>query len=707
MSRRSASSCIYHLAATALLVVTPALAVAQAVPVGSPAAFPTTAPVSLSAESRFALLRGQSGFWRIGKTHEGVWWFVDPDGRPDFLNMVTTVQPTLRGRDANGPDFVSRDYDEHDPASIDRWAKAAVLRLRDVGFKGVGAWSNAALHQCDVPMTQDLNLSSWTHGGARLLYSPAWAPMIENAVKTQTHSLKENRSLVGYFLDNEMNWDDESVGPGVYFDGLSPADPNRREVVAVLRGTWASPEEFNKDWNTQIGDWSAIETWKSLPRGPARAYERLAGSWLGHLAETYFRTTTTLLRKYDPNHLVLGIRYRGSAPREVVRASRGFTDVQSLNYYVSDAKLDPETFRTISKESGQPLLISEYSFHALDGRSGNRNTIGFDAQVLDQQARGDAYRLFTGRLARVPFVIGADWFQWMDEPPSGRRSDGEDANFGVVDVDDKPYEPLASAVRSTAALLNGMHENSNADKQEDVWRDAFATKPTFHVPLLEKPIKINGELADWPAACKLTGIRPTLALGTERQHLPEPNVYVGWSAQGVSLAFEVFDSDVSAAPASGWWWARDNVEFWLSTHPVPDGQARYDAGCHHFFFVPVDFPAAQGASGVVGQWHSPGDGLSENLVPHPDIKSVTRILPDRYVTEIFIPAKSLHGYDPVHQPELAFNIQVRNYQHASEFFWSAPKQILTQARPATWGTLYLSQPSLAPELHPQPVADIK
>ncbi|MDB5305316.1 MAG: putative agarase, partial [Phycisphaerales bacterium] len=333
MSRRSASSCIYHLAATALLVVTPALAVAQAAPVGSPAAFPTTAPASLSAESRFALLRGQSGFWRIGKTHEGVWWFVDPDGRPDFLNMVTTVQPTLRGRDANGPDFVSRDYDEHDPASIDRWAKAAVLRLRDVGFKGVGAWSNAALHRCDVPMTQDLNLSSWTHGGARLLYSPAWAPMIENAVKTQTHSLKENRSLVGYFLDNEMNWDDESVGPGVYFDGLSPTDPNRREVVAVLRGTWASPEEFNKDWNTQIGDWGAIETWKSLPRCPARAYERLAGSWLGHLAETYFRTTTTLLRKYDPNHLVLGIRYRGSAPREVVRASRGFTDVQSLNYY--------------------------------------------------------------------------------------------------------------------------------------------------------------------------------------------------------------------------------------------------------------------------------------------------------------------------------------------------------------------------------------
>ncbi|MDB5330796.1 MAG: hypothetical protein JWP03_1947, partial [Phycisphaerales bacterium] len=117
------------------------------------------------------------------------------------------------------------------------------------------------------------------------------------------------------------------------------------------------------------------------------------------------------------------------------------------------------------------------------------------------------------------------------------------------------------------------------------------------------------------------------------------------------------------------------------------------------------FPAADGASGVVGQWRSPGDGLAESLVPHPLVKSVTRVLPDRYVTEIFIPAKALHGYDPEHQPQLAFNIQTRNYQHASEFFWSAPKQVLTQARPATWGTLYLSQPSLAPEVR-QPVANI-
>ncbi len=673
--------------------------------------FPTTGPVAPVDEARFSILRGKPGFWRVGKTREGVWWFLSPRGHLDFLNTVTTVQPVARGRNPLGPDFVSRDFDDHDPspAALDHWAALTVPRVKEMGFKGIGAWSNDVLHHYDIPMAQDLNLSAWTRGGPSLIFTPGWNATVEYAIKTQVEPLKQNHNLIGYYLDNEMSWDDESSGPRAYFDGLKGDDPNRREVLGAIRGTWATLESFNKDWNTQIADWSAMEAWPNLPAASAAVYDRLLGSWLTHLAEAYFRTTVTLLHKYDSNHLVLGIRYRGNAPREVVRASKGYTDVQSLNYYVSDARLDPEEFKMIAAESDQPIVISEYSFHALDGRSGNRNTVGFDAQVLDQKARGEAYKAFTTRLARVPYVIGADWFQWMDEPPSGRQTDGEDANFGVVDIDDKPYEPLVDAIRATSPQLNGLHETSDSDKHEDIWRDNFLAHPAFAVPMLERPIRINGELSDWPALSKMPGIRAASAVGTDRNNLPIPNIHMGWSRQGLTLAFEVFDTDVSASPANGAWWARDSVEFWISTRPTRADQDRYDGFCHHFFFVPVDQSTGEGATGVVGQWHCPGDAIAQNLIPHPCIKSVTRILPDRYVTEIFLPASALNGFDPEHQPQLAFNIQVRNYQHAAEYFWSAPKQVLTQARPNTWGILYLTQPSQAPKDNgPQtPVANIE
>jgi hypothetical protein len=422
------------------------------------------------ASDSFSLVKGHEGFWRVAKTHDGIWWFLSPQNRTEFLNGVTTVQPGLRGRDPRGPDYLSRDWDGHlDDPSLFKWARSTIDRIQITGFKSLGAWSNPVLHRLPVPMTQDLNVWHWVPYDARL-FSPDWKSNAEVAIRDQAMPLRDNRELIGYYIDNELNWQDEAVGPRVYFDQLPATDPNRREVVTVIRNTWPTVGDFNRDWNTTFATWSELEQHPKLPMGAKSGYDVLQDRWLTHFSQSYFRITTDLIRKYDPNHLVLGCRYRGSVQAEVARGARGFTDVQSLNYYASDALLDSEIFHTISDESEQPLIISEYSFHSLDGRSGNRNTSHFPAQVPDQQARASGYRGMTSRLARVPFVIGADWFQWMDEPASGRLGDGEDANMGVVDVLDRPYESLAESVRQTTPILNNLHAGSIADRDETVWR---------------------------------------------------------------------------------------------------------------------------------------------------------------------------------------------------------------------------------------------
>ena len=352
----------------------------------------------------FVEIRGGEGFWRVGRDQAGAWWFISPDGRREFLNSVTTVQPHLLGRDRNGPHYVARDYDGQ---SLQKWAAAAVKRVNSFGFKGIGAWSEPSLHEFDLPITRDLNVTAWLKGAGVSVFSSEWERLAEDAIRRQVEPLRDNRNLVGYYIDNELDW----------------------------------------------GDGDADATYR--------------------LARRYFEVTTRLIRKHDPNHLVLGVRFRGDAPRQVVRASKGFTDAQSVNYYPHDAKLDRELFQTLHELSGgQPVIVSEYSFHALDGRSGNRNRFGFPAQVADQKARADGYRQMTTRLARLPYVIGADWFQWMDEPPSGRIRDGEDVNFGIVCVADEPYVLLVDAVRETTPLLNDLHGQSAGESYADVWRES-------------------------------------------------------------------------------------------------------------------------------------------------------------------------------------------------------------------------------------------
>ncbi|MBV8780039.1 MAG: hypothetical protein JO353_01465, partial [Phycisphaerae bacterium] len=322
---------------------------------------------------KFAELHGQTGFWRLGKTQAGIWWFVSPDNQPEFLNDVETVQPFQSSRDKDGPKFISNGW-SGDPSAKDEstaelrsWATSTLERIKSIGFKGVGAWSNPVLHQFDVPMSQDLNVSAWQKGDTRRFYTPGWVTTADLAIRTQTVPLRENRNLVGYFIDNELDWGDEGAGPVLYFNNLPPKDPNRREMVTVMQTVWPTIAAFNSDWHVSLKDWNEVDGWTELPLNQSKAYSRLFSAWLSHLAADYFRTTTQLIRKYDPNHLILGVRFKGYAPMEVVRASRGYTDVQSLNYYVGDARLDLDMFKMMAQESGQPIMISEYSFHALDG----------------------------------------------------------------------------------------------------------------------------------------------------------------------------------------------------------------------------------------------------------------------------------------------------------------------------------------------------
>lgn len=644
--------------------------------------------------SRLELIRGTPGFWRIGRDRDGVWWFVSPDDQLEFLNTVTTVQPYQLGRHPDGPHYRSDDWTGEfrtDSGDLLHWATRTLGRIRGVGFKGLGAWSNPVFHQLDVPMTRDLNVWSWASKACQRLYHPDWEAIAEKAILSQVPQLRENRNLVGYFLDNELHW--EGNTPSLYFDHLPPGDPNRQVVVDTIRELWPSIEAFNADWNTSLPGWDDLATLGALPREPASAYSRLHSAFLERVATDYFRLVTGLLRKHDPNHLVLGVRFAGWAPPEVVRASRNYTDAQSINYYVADAMLDQALFEMLYRESGQPVIVSEYSFHALDGRSGNRNTFGFQAQVADQLARAEGYERMTRSLARVPFVIGADWFQWNDEPPSGRTSDGEDVNFGVVDVDDREYETLVDAVRRTTPTLNPLHASADVDARTDLWREAPGPLPTFDVPYVSSGVTLNGSLSEWSQASRIPGLKLGQTLGVERTAIRVPSFHLAWNERGLFIAFEVPDAEIEAAPATGRWWTRDCVEFWIATRPVPPDQVIYNAYCHQFFFVPVSMPDRDGQSGTFGQWHREGDALTQHRIPHPQIKFAARVLADRYVVEAFIPAEALHGFDTASSPTLAFNLHVRDFQAATDAYWSAGKEQNTQLRPNTWGVLRLMPPA--------------
>jgi hypothetical protein len=73
--------------------------------------------------------------------------------------------------------------------------------------------------------------------------------------------------------------------------------------------------------------------------------------------------------------------------------------------------------------------------------------------VANQQARAEAYKEYVLSALRHPQFVGSHWFQYSDEPTTGRVWDEENYQIGFVDVADTPYAETIAASREVGNEL--------------------------------------------------------------------------------------------------------------------------------------------------------------------------------------------------------------------------------------------------------------
>jgi hypothetical protein len=163
--------------------------------------------------------------------------------------------------------------------------------------------------------------------------------------------------------------------------------------------------------------------------------------------ERYLTLVNQAIKKYDPNHLNLGIRFGGTPPEPILRMARVF-DVCSINVYEYEPT---RQMKRVYEVTGRPIVIGE--FHL--GVPANGLGAGL-VQAANQIERGKGYRYYMEQAAALPCFLGAHWFCWRDEPVLGRM-DGENYNIGFVDVTDRPYPELVAAAKATHKRLLDVH----------------------------------------------------------------------------------------------------------------------------------------------------------------------------------------------------------------------------------------------------------
>ncbi len=396
-----------------------------------------------------------TGFFRVEQI-DGRWWFVDPEGclffstgstgigpRSEFSRIQgreyiftalppseeitassqTTDQQAVTGRARPSSSFFTWNlYRRFGTEWYKKWMDFTVRRMDSWGLNTIANWSDATLggsgRKAYVATLRGWGIETGIMGMPDV-YDPGYQEMVDKAAERQCAPKKDDPFLLGYFIGNEPAW------------------PNReQELVNVILS----------------GEETAIksELEKYLEKGDTPEQRK------AFVYETYARfiaTVNAAVKKHDPNHLNLGLRFGGSAADEIILASKGF-DVFSFNNY--GYTVNPNTITRIYDLTGLPMIIGEFHFGVPE-----RGLAPGLAQTVNQEERGVAYRYYVENAAANPAIIGTHWFQWIDQPPTG-RNDGENYNIGFVDVTDRPYNELVNAAKETFRRLFDVHSGREA-----------------------------------------------------------------------------------------------------------------------------------------------------------------------------------------------------------------------------------------------------
>ena len=392
-----------------------------------------------------------TGFFRVEQI-DGRWWFVDPDGHLFYSTGVNGIgtgagTPTANRREifaslpqaqagrGFGAGGMASFYTENLQRRFGQdfnaaWGELTFRRLEAWGINtvaGFGGGPNAAIAREGVRKPFTAMLRNWGGGGRGGgggggvtimgmpdVYSDAFAQRVDQAAEQQCRPLKDDPCLLGYFVGNEPPW------------------PTRESILcdAILQG----PDSAIKARLTEV-----LKAGDTSERRKRFVYDAF---------DHFLATINAAIKRHDPNHLNLGIRLGGEVPDEVIHACRVF-DVCSINVY--EFAIPTRTLDRFASLTGRPLLDGEFHFGAPE-----RGLGGGLRQVTNQAERGVAYQYYVEHAASHPSMIGTHWFQWIDQPSTG-RNDGENYNIGFVDVTDRPYSELVQALVRTHQRLYQVH----------------------------------------------------------------------------------------------------------------------------------------------------------------------------------------------------------------------------------------------------------
>jgi hypothetical protein len=378
-----------------------------------------------------------SGFFRVEK--KARWWFVTPEGAA-FLSFGLNHADSEYLSQKYNVDFWLAKFgcqDPSEPAFLDGFAHKVMNDLAAFGMNTIGTHARKEkLGKLTVPYIQGLFFVStpyWIEPPAREfadVYSVEFEERCQNIARKLVLPKAEDPFLIGYTLtdcpvltdlDAARHGQDPWGGPSPeaptwprVLRNRGPNASGKKVFVSLARKQYPDIRQFNRVYKTSFPSFDELlnsENWSSVKKDAGVEDGGDNRVFLLDIVERYYNVACGAIRKFDPNHLILGdiINAQTPPPDDLVSLITRHTDLLAYQFYGTYDEQSHILDRW-SKLTGKPLFHADSCFSV----PCKEMPAPIGAVCPNQEVRAHRFLDFATRVFARPDFIGWNWCGWVD-----------------------------------------------------------------------------------------------------------------------------------------------------------------------------------------------------------------------------------------------------------------------------------------------------
>ncbi len=247
------------------------------------------------------------------------------------------------------------------------------------------------------------------------VFDPVWKQQLDDFVRMYTSKHKNSKYLLGYSYEDLPAYTIYNLEKRIrkfehhpwILDILSRSGKTKGKSVwiEVLKKQYNSPTEAGKMYQLTVASWDDFyEISKyGLPKNSKKGFADQA-LMNREIVKAYHKAHHDAVRKYDPNHLILGDKIQNGRmqPDWIWNTVKNYVDVILIQDYDFFSPEHEKKLKRIYQLTGKPIINGDHSYGAM--RPNMHKVKGMYVPSIEN--KGEQYAVYLKGIMNLPFMLG-------------------------------------------------------------------------------------------------------------------------------------------------------------------------------------------------------------------------------------------------------------------------------------------------------------